>query len=77
MRVSLATLVRNETGRLLRPGQARTSVVTHRLARGDALGSGSAAALRHYDVEQGSELAYAVYGRGRYGAERYAHVVWR
>lgn len=70
--MSLATLLRSEIDRLLRPGQARTAVLAHRTLSGEGLRSGNVALLNHFDLEEGANMRSAVYGRARYGSGRYA-----
>lgn len=67
-------LLRQEIDRHARPGQAGTSVLAHRLLGGEGLGAGEAALLDRYDAQTQTGMRYAVYGRARYGAGRYAAV---
>ena len=68
----LVAILREEIDRLVRPGQARASVVANRLLRGGGLSAGNAAMLNHLGADLATDLHSARYGRSRYGNGRYA-----
>ena len=72
MSVNLLSVLRDEIGRLVRPGQYGASVLANSRPRSSSTASESLRMLRGFDHEQGLGLRYAVYGRSRYGTARYS-----
>jgi hypothetical protein len=69
--MSLARLVRDAAVRAVRPGQPTTSVVVNRLGDPNGLKMGAAGMLVRPADDSGGSIAYARFGRGRYGSGRY------
>lgn len=66
------TVVRDVVERTIRPGQMGSSVTVNRGPAQKALAPSGHAVGNRYDVGSGENLRFALYGRGRYGVERYA-----
>ena len=69
-----AAEIREQVDRQTRPGQKSAATVANRLVSGNVLGTGGTVPCNVYDWTAGENRRYGLYGRGRYGSERYRGV---
>ncbi len=67
--------VREQIDRQVRPGQSGTATVPGRTPGPGVIGTTRTTISNRYDWDEGSNHRYALYGRSRYGQDRYISIV--